>query len=105
MYWPTAYSREVRRRAIKNRVSLDVNAWKEYKVRLLRNGLCGKFYSVTIASKDVRALYLLTWTPMARHRCDLSSELCCPGAKLRSLAPATRYTLRRNIVSIMNHSF
>ena len=28
-----------------------------------------------------------TVSPEVRHRCDVSSELCCPGAKQRKLAP------------------
>ena len=28
-----------------------------------------------------------TVSPSARHRCDVSFELCCPGAKLRRWAP------------------
>ena len=34
-----------------------------------------------------------TVSPTARHHCDVSSELCCPGAKSRSWAPtlATRF--------------
>ena len=40
-------------------------------------------------------------SPTTRHRCDVSSELCCPGAKPRRWALATRYTLQRNSTSIM----
>ena len=28
-----------------------------------------------------------TVSPIARHRCDVSSELCCPGAKPRRWIP------------------
>ena len=39
----------------------------------------------------------------SRHRCDASSELCCPGVKTWRTGdgPATRYTLWRVTASIM----
>ena len=41
-----------------------------------------------------------TVSPTAHYRCDVSSDLRCPGAKLRRWA-ATCYTLRRYIASLM----
>ena len=41
---------------------------------------------------------------IARHRCDVSSELRCRGAKPRR-NPATRDTLRRNTASVMKSEF
>ena len=35
-----------------------------------------------------------TVQPAARHRCDVSSELCCPGARSRGRAPPLVATLR-----------
>ena len=42
---------------------------------------------------DSRAVQISTVSPTARHRCDVSSELCYPGAKQRKWAPplVTRY--------------
>ena len=42
-----------------------------------------------------------TTTATARHRCDVSSELCCPGAKLRRWAPPLVNTLWWNTASII----
>ena len=46
------------------------------------------------------------WTP-SRHRCDVSLKLCRLGAKPRrwSIGPTTRYTLQRNIGSMMRIIF
>ena len=35
-------------------------------------------------------------SPTARHRCDISSKLCCAAAEM---PPAISYTFRRNIAS------
>ena len=53
---------------------------------------------------DSRAGQIGTVSPAVRYRCDVSSELCSTGAKPRKAAemgPATRFTLRRNITSII----
>ena len=39
---------------------------------------------------------------MARHRCNVSSELCCPGLSAEK-GPSTRYTLRRINASRMKN--
>ena len=38
-----------------------------------------------------------TVSPMVRHRCDVSSELCCPGAKPRRWAPP--FVLRFGVIA------
>ena len=48
-----------------------------------------------LASKSV------TVSPTARHLCDISSELCCPGPGAAEMDPATRHTLRRNTARII----
>ena len=43
-----------------------------------------------------------TVSPTDRQRCDVSSELCCSGAKLYEVGPHhSLYTLRRNTASII----
>ena len=43
-----------------------------------------------------------TLSPVARHRCDVSSALCCPLAKSRRWIPSfVRYTFRHNTASGM----
>ena len=42
-----------------------------------------------------------TLLPRARHRYDVSSELCCPGTKPRRWIPPHSYTLWRNTASMM----
>ena len=34
--------------------------------------------------------------PTTRHRCNVISELCCPGAKTAKMGHVTRYALRRS---------
>ena len=46
-----------------------------------------------------------TVSSIARHRCDVSSELICPDAKSWRWAPATRHTLPRNKGRIMKFFF
>ena len=42
---------------------------------------------------------IYTVSPTTRHRCDVSSELCCPGAKPRRWAPqlVTRFGVIRRV--------
>ena len=47
---------------------------------------------------DYQAGQVDTVPPTACQRCDVSLELCYPGAKQRK-QPATRFTLRRNGVT------
>ena len=50
---------------------------------------------------DSRAGQIDTVSPTARHRCDVSSELCSPGAKSRRWAPplyGAPYVKLRNII-------
>ena len=42
-------------------------------------------------------------SPTTRHRCDVSSEQCCPGAEPRK--PGTRCALRRSSANILNICF
>ena len=42
-----------------------------------------------------------TVSPATRHGCDVSSELCCLGARLRLIPSVTRDTLQHNTSSIM----
>ena len=44
-------------------------------------------------------------SPTARHRYDVSLELCFPGAGPRRCPPPTCYTLRRNTTSIIKTFF
>ena len=47
-------------------------------------------------------------SPTARHRSDVSSELCSPGPKPRGpmeMGPTTRYLIWRNITSTMRFDF
>ena len=37
---------------------------------------------------DSQACQIGSVSPTTRHRCDVSSELCCPGAKSRRWIPA-----------------
>ena len=48
---------------------------------------------------DSRAGQIDTVSPTTRHRCDVSSELCCPGAKPRRWAPqlVTRFGVIRRV--------
>ena len=48
---------------------------------------------------ESRAGQIGTVSPTARHRCDVSSELCSPGAKLRRWAPqlVTRFGVIRQV--------
>ena len=48
---------------------------------------------------DSRAGQIYTVSPTTRHRCDDSSELCCPGAKPRRWAPqlVTRFGVIRRV--------
>ena len=43
---------------------------------------------------DSRVGQIGTVLPVARHRCDVFSDMGCSGAKLLRWAPATRFTLR-----------
>ena len=45
-----------------------------------------------------------TVSPTARHCCDISQELCCTGTKPWRRS-ATRYSLHRNTVSILEIYF
>ena len=58
--WPTVYSREAQKKAIKNRFVPDGNTWRKYKVRLLRNGLCSKLCCLTINNTHLATLCSLT---------------------------------------------
>ena len=62
------------------------------KDRRLANGAEGLGF-------DSRAGQMDTVSPTTRHRCDVSSELCCPGAKPRRWAPqlVTRFGVIRRV--------
>ena len=56
----------------------------------LQNASLWKAYAIGAGGLgfDSQAGKIVTVSPTARHRCDVSSELCCPGAKPRRWAPS-----------------
>ena len=85
--------------------------WKSF-IKQLKHiiiELTGRLAQLLITSQSVRevcrsipgTINLDAMSPTACHRCDISSVLCCPGAKSREMGPATHYTFQRNSASVM----
>ena len=65
------------------------------KLSLLRRSFSGLLFQLLNASLSVREVWdsitrpvkSHAVSPLTRHRCDVSSALCCPGAKTRKWVP------------------
>ena len=78
---------------------MDFGAYKYALDRPLAQLLSAHVIGAGGLGFDSQADQIDTKSPTARHRCDVSSELCCPDAKPRRWVPplVTRFGIIRRV--------